>query len=525
METQRPLGNAKRGSELRALRVPVTLLIGLLLVASACGAPSTPGTTATEAPPTTLTIGVQDSATTLDPYTHTTVAWQNFTASMIEQLVYFDPDKPQILPGLATSWRNVDDKTLELKLRQGVKFTNGEAFDAASAKYSLDMLIKAAPYSIWSGSFASVEAVGTDTIRVISKQPTGIVLPTLARGSYMYPATYHKEQGEKFGAAPVGTGPYKFVSYEKGSLLTLEANPNYWGGKPTYTKLMFRIIPEEAARVAALKTGEVQLITQISGASIPELSAASNVSLVKRTGLRQSAAFFDTTLDTPIKNKLVRQALNYAVDKQALVKLFGGEASVLEGQFVTSGVPGFNTSIKAYPYDPAKAKQLLAQAGFPNGFETTFAWTIGATALDKEMGQAVAGYFEQVGLKLKQQPLEYATFRTTFREGQGKIGPLFQWALLTPPDPEMTLSIYGPGSLYRRFPNGGTVDELMTAGAKETDPAKRAKIYSDLLAFWHDDPFGVYLIVPNDLYGAAKNLKGFTPRADQMVVFDVKMAQ
>jgi peptide/nickel transport system substrate-binding protein len=456
--------------------------MALLLVASACGAPSTPGTTATEAPPTSLTIGVQDSATTLDPYMNTTVAWQNFTASMIEQLVYFDPDKPQILPGLATSWRNVDDKTLELKLRQGVKFTNGEAFDAASAKYSLDMLIKAAPYSIWSGSFASVEAVGTDTIRVISKQPTGIVLPTLARGSYMYPATYHKEQGEKFGAAPVGTGPYKFVSYEK-------------------------------------------LITQISGASIPELSAASNVTLVKRSGLRQSAAFFDTTLDTPIKNKLVRQALNYAVDKQALVKLFGGEATVLEGQFVTSGVPGFNTSIKAYPYDPAKAKQLLAQAGFPNGFETTFAWTIGATALDKEMGQAVAGYFEQVGLKLKQQPLEYATFRTTFREGQGKIGPLFQWALLTPPDPEMTLSIYGPGSLYRRFPNGGTVDELMTAGAKETDPAKRAKIYSDLLAFWHDDPFGVYLIVPNDLYGAAKNLKGFTPRADQMVVFDVKMAQ
>lgn len=512
---------------MRSIKVPFALLIATLMLASACAGPGPAGGggTATDAPPKSLVIGVQDSATTLDPYQNTTVAWQNFTASMIEQLVYFDPDKPQILPGLATSWRNVDDKTIELKLRPNVKFTNGEPFDAASAKYSIDLLIKAAPYSIWSGNFASVEAVGTDAIRIITKQPTGIVLPTLARGSYMYPAKYHKEQGEKFGAAPIGTGPYKFVSYEKGSLLKLEANPDYWGGKPTYQNLSFRIIPEEAARVAALKTGEVHLITQISGASIPELSAASNVSLVKRPGLRQSAAFFDTTLDTPIKHKLVRQALNYAVDKQALVKLFGGEASVLEGQFVTSGVPGFNTAIKAYPYDVAKAKALLAQAGFPNGFETTFAWTIGGTALDKEMGQAVAGYFEQAGIKLKQQPLEYATFRTTFREGAGKIGPLFQWALLTPPDPEMTLSIYGPGSLYRRFPNGGKVDELMTAGAKETDPAKRAKIYSDLLAFWHDDPFGVYLIVPNDLYGAAKNLKGFTARADQMVIFDVKMGQ
>ncbi len=510
---------------MRALKVPFTLLLASLILASACGGPSAPGVTATEAPLTSLTIGVQDSATTLDPYANTTVAWQNFTASMIEQLVYFDPDKPTVLPGLATSWKNIDDKTLELKLRQNVKFTNGEPFDATSAKYSLDMLIKAAPYSSWTGSIASIEAVGADTIRVITKQPTGIVLGTLARGSYMYPAKYHKEQGEKFGAAPIGTGPYKFVSYEKGSLLTLDANPDYWGGKPTYTQLKFRIIPEEAARVAALKAGEVQLITQISGASIPELSAATNATLVKRTGLRQSAAFFDTTLDTPIKNKLVRQALNYAVDKQALVKLFGGEASVLQGQWLTSVVPGFNAEIKAYPYDPAKAKQLLAQAGFPNGFETTFAWTIGATALDKELGQAVAGYFEQVGLKLKQQPLEYATFRTTFREGASKIGPLFQWALLTPPDPEMTLSIYGPGSLYRRFPNGGKVDELMTAGAKETDPAKRAKIYSDLVAYWYDDPFGVYLIVPNDLYGAAKNLKGFTARSDQMVIFDVKMGQ
>ena len=510
---------------MRTLRIPIAMLAVLLLV-TACGTPSGPGTTATDAPPTTLTIGVQDSATTLDPYANTTVAWQNFTASMIEQLVYFDPDKPQILPGLATSWKNIDDKTLELKLRPGVKFTNGEPFDATSAKYSLDILIKAAPYSIWTGSIASVEAVGTDAVRIITKQPSGIVLGVLARGSYMYPAKYHKEVGaEKFGTAPIGTGPYKFVSYDKGSLLTLEANNDYWGGKPTYTKLMFRIIPEEAARVAALKAGEVQLITQISGASIPEISSATNATLVKRSGLRQSAAFFDTTLDTPIKNKLVRQALNYAVDKQALVKLFGGEASVLEGQWLTSGVPGFNTSIKAYPYDPAKAKQLLAQAGYPNGFETTFAWTIGATALDKELGQAVAGYFEQVGLKLKQQPLEYATFRTTFREGAGKIGPLFQWALLTPPDPEMTLSIYGPGSLYRRFPDGGKVDELMTAGAKETDPAKRAKIYSDLVAYWYDDPFGVYLIVPNDLYGAAKNLKGFTARSDQMVIFDVKMGQ
>src|SRR5687768_18418475 len=116
------------GPHMRSLKVPFALLIATLMLASACAGPGPTGggPTASEAPPASIVIGVQDSATTLDPYTNTTVAWQNFTASMIEQLVYFDPDKPQILPGLATSWRNVDPTTIELKLRSGVKFTNGE---------------------------------------------------------------------------------------------------------------------------------------------------------------------------------------------------------------------------------------------------------------------------------------------------------------------------------------------------------------------------------------------------------------
>ncbi len=497
--------------------------IALAILVSACGAPGATGGGA--GTPTTLAIGIQEGAPSLDPLSSTTSAWQSLTASTIEQLVYFDADKPTINPGLATSWSNVDDKTLELKLRQGVKFTNGEEFDSTAATYSLERLLKAKPYSSWTTNIASVKAVDKYTIRVVAKQPSGMILPALARGSYMYPPKYAAEQGDKFGSAPIGTGPYKFVSYDKSSQLVLEANPDYWGGKPRYAKIVFQIIPEEAARVAALKAGEVQLITNLSASSNAEVSATSNLHMVKRQGLRQFASFFDELMDSPVKSKLVRQALNYAVDKAALVKLYGGEATALQGQWLTSGVPGFNSGIKAYPYDPKKARDLLAEAGYPNGFETTLTYTIDRYPLDKEMGQAVAGYLDAVGVKVTQQPLQYAKFQPTFHAGIGKLGPIFQWGLLTPPDPEMTLGIFGPKSDYRRFPDGGKVDELTTAAAKETDQSKRAKLYEQLIAYWYDDPFAIYLIVPNDLYAATKTLEGFVARQDQVVMFDVKFGK
>ena len=464
-----------------------------------------------------LTVGFHQEPQNLDPFSTTTAAFQSVTAATIEQLVYFAPNDPQIRPGLATSWKWLDPTTLELKLRENVKFSNGEEFDAQAAAFSLKLLMEAKAYSNWTSDFAAAEPTDKSTVHLKMKQPSGIAVGALARGSYVYPPKYYQESGaEKFGTAPVGTGPYKFVDWQKGSRIVFEPHPTYWGGTPQLGATTWRIIPEESARVAALQAGEVQLITNLSQGAVSRIKSDNKLDVISLKGGRMFAAFFDETIDHPIQNKLVRQALNYAVDKQGLVRLYGGEAAPLEGQYLMSNVPGFNPNVKMFPYDPARAKELLAQAGHPNGFETTFAYTIDRYPLDKELGQAVAGYLEAVGIKVNQQALEYGKFRDNFRAGMGQAGPLFQWALLFPPDPIMVLQNWKKGSDYRRFPDDPEIDGLLASIEREPDEQKRTDMVQRLMAIWHDSPFGIYLIVPNDIYGRTKGL-AWEARFDQVV--------
>lgn len=540
--------NRKRLGQRIFLQIAVAATILSLLVGCASSPPlaatakpaETPNTTAasTQAPSNqpaatagsaksekTLTIGFHQEPQLLDPVSNTTASYQTITASTIEQLIYFGADSSKYEPGLATSWKWIDPTTLELKLREGVKFSNGEDFDAESAAYSIGLLLGSKAYAMWTSDLAGAEAVDKYTVHLKTKRQTGLAIGALARGGFMYPKKYHQEVGaDKFGTAPIGTGPYKFREWQKGSQLIFDANPGYWGGTPKLARIVWRIIPEEAARVAALQAGEVQLITNLSTASTGRIRGDSNLELVSIPGLRMFGSFFDMQIDHPVQNKLVRQALNYAVDKDALVKLYGGDATVLQGQWLTPMVAGFNPNLKPYPYDPKKAKELLAQAGYANGFETTLSYTIDRYPLDKEMGQAVSAYLEAVGIKVNQQALEYGKFRDNFRGGPGKAGPIYQWALLTPPDPGMTLNMWSKASVdYRRWPDDPVADGLLEAGAVETDESKRVEIYQKLVAHWYDDPFCIYLIVPNDLYGKTKSLKGWQPRADQVV--DLRAAE
>ena len=496
----------------------VCLLTGIGLSMPAALEASTPGKKV-------LVVGLHQEPQTLDPVATTTASYQSVTASTIEQFVYFGPDSAKIEPGLATSWKQIDPLTLELKLRRDVKFSNGEEFDAESAVYSIKLMMMAKAYAIWTTEFAGAEPVDKYTVRIKTKRPSGMVLSGLARGGYVYPAKYHKEVGDaKFGTAPIGTGPYKFAEWQKGSRITFEPNPAYWGGPPKLGGIAWRIIPEESPRVAALQAGEVHLITNLSTASVSRIKSDSRLELVSRQGLRMFGSFFDELMDHPVKHKLVRQALNYAVDKQALVKLYGGEATVMEGQYLTSGTVGFNPNVKAYPYDPKKAKELLAQAGYATGFAMTLSYTIDRYPLDKEMGQAVSAYLDAVGLKVTQMPLEYGKYRDNFRAGPGKAGPIFQWALLTPPESSMTLNMWAKDVPdYRRFVSKPEIDELLEAGSRETDEKRRAELYQKLVAVWHEDPHCIYLLVPNDIYGKSKDLKGWQAQSDQVV--DLRKAE
>ena len=375
-------------------------------------------------------------------------------------------------------------------------------------------------YSMFTGDsgFINAEVVDDHTLAVNFEEPAGYAMSVLARGSYVVPPKYYQEVGtDGFSASPVGTGPYQFVEWVKDDHVTFEASTEYWGDTPKLDRITWRVIPELPARVAALEAGEVHLISNVAPGSRDQIRNNSDLELISAPGLRMFATFFEMRLDDyPVADAKVRRALNYAVDKQGLVALFEGDAAPLHGQYLTSAVLGYNPNVDPFHYDPDKAKQLLAEAGYSDGFEMTLKYTIGRYPLDREMGEAVAGYLEAVGITVEQIPLEIGEFNRQHSEEE-TMGPAWQWGLLLPADPHRTLNLFRPETFFARYPDNPKIAELLDAGKAETDPDKREAIYHELLQIWNDDPLGIYLIVPNDLYAARTTVLGFEPRVDQVL--------
>jgi len=547
--------NKKRGTAYLAL-VILTVLISVL---AGCGtpAPTAAPTTAAEKPtatpaaaaekptdtpvaaekPTdtpvpapsrpggTLTVGHPTDPTELNPH-NTTAAYQSVFGQIVEQFVLFDTEKRGVKPWLITEWEWITDKTLRIKLREGVKFTNGEDWDAEAAKYSLDLLSEARGYSFWVGdSYDRTEIVDKYTVDLYVNRIAGSWLAILARGGFAFPPKYTQEVGleEGFYNEPVGTGPYQLAEWVRDDHITLEANMDYWGGPPPMDEVIFRVIPEEAARMAALETGEVDLVTMISAGSAKRIESNPDLVLAQRRGLRMFGTFFDMTEDYPVNDKRVRQALNYAVDKEGVAKLYGGYAAPMSPQWLTPDTIGYNPDLEGmYDYDPQKAKELLAEAGYPDGFEATIKYTINRYPLDKEMGETVAGYLEAVGIKVNQGPLEYGEYSRQHREiDENPMGDMHQWGLLTPPDAFMTLILFrwnpdGPRP-YRHFGPNPELDELLDKGGDATDPAERIEIYKRATEIMAEDPPCIFLIIPIDLYGVSRKVVNFEPRADQVL--------
>jgi peptide/nickel transport system substrate-binding protein len=423
------------------------------------------------------------------------------------------------IPWLATEWEWVGEKTLRMKLREGVKFSNGELFDAQVAKYSLDILgLNAPQHATHIGdSYDRTEIIDDYTVDLHVKSKAGAWLSILARGSFVVPPQYVEEIGlEAFANQPIGTGPYIFSEWIRDDHITLDANMDYWGGPPPMDQLVFKVIPEEAARLAALETGEVDIITTISSSSVSRIVGSPEMVAVKSPGLRMFGTFFnEIDYESPLNNKTVRQALNYAVDKEGLVKLHGGFASVMTPQWLTPDTFGYNENLEPFPYDPEKAKELLAEAGYPDGFDIKFAYTVNRYPMDKEMGEAVASYLNAVGVRTEQTALEMAEFFRLRREGA--LGPLEQWGVLTPPDACLTLGSWSEQSTMRKFGSREGLEELIISGCEASDGTEQKEIYTRAIEILADDPFCIYLLIPDDIYGTRSNVVNFQPRIDQVL--------
>lgn len=442
----------------------------------------------------------------------------NVSEQITEKLINFNVDADGYEPVLATGWKQVDPRTLEIKLRDGVKFTNGEAFNADSAAYSLNLILKADPYKGMFDKGTEVVPVDNLTLDVKTKKPSNLLLNALAYSSFQFPKAYYEKVGaDKFGTAPIGTGPFALKEWARGDHIDMTANPNYWRGKAKFDQLEFKVIPDSTSEIAALQSGEVDLVSGVSVGSFDQLKASTNATLVSRLGMRCFAVMFNPSGDSPLKNVKVRQALWHAIDVQALIdQQLGGKGAPLQGQMLTSNYFGFvpGTPPGVYGYDPAKAKQMLADAGYPNGFTAEFKYPIGLYPQDKELGQAIAGQLAKVGVKIKQTGLEGGAFLTA--HNAHTLRDMYFAGYLPPPDGFFMYDIWnGRGSsIY----HNAQFDSLLQQSTAATSTEARKATFHKIVDVVRADPPWIPLLQGADNYGVSKRITGFQPRATQLLV-------
>jgi len=452
-------------------------------------------------------------------------------AHMFERLWERDANL-KIVPALAADMpKLVAPTTWEVKLRKGVKFQNGEDFNAESAKFSLERVKD--PKLRASSNFKpieSVEIVDPYTIRVHTNKPwpTFLSVMTFAQASMYPPKAYKDKQPADISRQPIGTGPYKFVRWAKDEEIVLEANTGWWRGEPKIKTVVFRPIPDDAVRVAALQNGEVDVAVNIPPHLANPIANHPKLFLTTAPSIRTIQLMFQThnfdekthqatgVYEGVTKDKRVRQAIQYALDVDELIKgVLDGKAQRV-ATMLTSLHFGFDPGLKPIKQDLGRVKKLLTDAGYPNGLELTLNGPQGRYVRDKEVAEAVAGQLNKSGIKTTVKTYEFVNYlnNLTYKHKGGPVW-LIGWGTPTM-DAE---TVYGP--LFRTGSNLGTysnpdLDGLFDAAQKEMDEKKRLALYHQINKLWIEDAAAAPLYQQLDLYGANKRI-AWKARSDEVI--------
>jgi len=484
----------------------------------------------------TLVIAIQADPTGFDPEAVLNNTSGFVMSAVYDSLVRYKPGTVDVAPGLAESWDiSSDGLTYTFHLRHGVTFSDGTAFDAHTYVKSLDRLFdKTDPAYIYNTGpvesyigftydpVASYKALDDYTVQFTLKHPFAPFLTSLAmvwNGVVSPEAAL--EYGKDFRNNPVGTGPFVFKEWVHNDHITLDANPNYWGGKPKVDRVIFKVIPDAQTALLQMKQGQVQILADVSSQVIPAIKADANLKLVTQPGLTVNGIAFPT--DTkPFDDPRVRQALNYAIDRAAIDKSLYNDLAVP----MTSPLPkaqwGYTPDLQPYTYDPGKAKQLLADAGYPNGFKAellAYNSARGYNPAGAQMAVAIQSYLKKIGVDVSIQQMEFGSFLSKVRSGDYHGMAMTGWSGDNGDPDNFLYELFdsetipvGDTSHYKN----ARVDSLLSQAQKETDHAKRVALYQQAQRLiWQDAP---WLFLNNTLQVRAttSNVTGFVLNPTQM---------
>ena len=480
----------------------------------------------------TLNIGFADPLSSLDPQLNNHAGDRSADLHFWDLLVENNYNKLQ--PGLAVSWKNIDPKTWEFKLRPNVRWQDGKPFTADDVIFSYQRARNVAgSVATFAGYLRTVESVSAkDPLTLVIK--TNIANPDLPLNL----ASVHivsKHVGEKSatenynsGAAAVGTGPYKFVSYTPGDRVVMERNSDYWGGKQIWEKVNYRYINNAAARTAALLSGDVDVIDKVSVSDLARLKQSPNVKVFPYNGLRvlllqttfhEGPSQFITDnngkpLDkNPLLDMRVRKALSLAINRKALVDRILQGAATEASQWMPAGTFGYNPDIKNIPNDVNQAKKLLAEAGFPQGFKLTIHVPNDRYPQAPETMQAVAQFWTRIGVKTQVEVLPWASYSARANKNEFAVSVL-AWGNGTGEASYALVNVLatvdakkGLGASNWSHYSNPAVDKTLTDSTAEFDAAKREAILRDSAKIVSDDVGVIPLYHYQNIWAAKKGLK------------------
>jgi len=471
-----------------------------------------------------ISIALTSAVNTLDPHASASVGLDLSVLSHIyPALILRGPDMA-LKGSLATSWQAVDANTWRFKLVEGATFANGEPIDAEAVKWNfLRVTSKEKPTRIssWFSSVSAVNVISPTEVELKTSTPYP-ALPAQLSMLMLLPPKWTESHNPV--TETMSGGLYKVSENVSGDHITLVPNETYWGEKAQFDKVTFRVIPETASSIAALLAGEVDLITKVPASEIARINADSKAHAGAVASTRSVFIKFNTE-KAPLDNKLFRQALNYAVDKEAITEaIFGGLADVSQCQVMTPFYFGYNRDLKPYPYDPEKAKKLLAESGVDLSQTFEFEVPTSTYLQGEEVAQAVAQMLGDVGVKTKLQTMEFGAYLDKYRKAHdlGRFSLLGQsWPTI---DADGLLTLFKPGNQYAYW-NDKNFDAKLVEGNSTTDEAARLAAYKDATRIMCDEAPVVFLYAQPASYGVSTRVK-YTPRGDDWLrAFDMSPAK
>jgi len=498
------------------------LLVSMLVSLTACNNDSATENEGAgenkEAVDNKITVALSAQILNLDP--HVSMAPSDIVKKHVfEGLTYIDLEG-KVHPWLAESWEVApDNKTWTFHLKKGVKFHDGTDFDANAVKISFERLLN--PDNGLNRRFQltfidQINVIDPYTVEIVTKDPYCAMENILDwSGSHIISPASIEKYGKDVARYPVGTGPYVVAENVSGEYVTLEKFGEYWGEKPSLDEVKFITVPEEGTRIAMLETGEVDYIVSLSPQEISRIEENDKLTVGKDPSNRVLQLGINTT-KAPLDNKKVRQALNYAVDRELILENVMGGIGIPATSVIASNVWGYAEGIFPYEYNPEKAKELLAEAGYPNGFDLTMWTPQGRYFRDKELNLAVAGMFQEIGVNAQVEVVDLGSYYKQLRlkpeENKSQMY-ILAWESATgeashPLRSNFLTENMAPTGWNAMFYSNPELDKVIYQAVQTLDEAQRLELWKEAQEIILDDAVWIPMFVLEQVSAHRSDLKG-----------------